>query len=267
MYGIITELYPRLKYPHLVKGLVGAWSPSLGNTGPILIDRSGRGNHGILVNMDPVTDWVVNNNKLALDFDGSVGGVNLPVKVVSRQFDNLTISFWFYNRAYNEAPLLCQNGGASILCFRAQFYNSGAFARRFQCYAGAVVIGSQETLNVWTHWVLTYQSGTLIWYENGRILGTSTGTGPAIIATTPDYFNFGHGDFGTCNALLDELLIYDRALHGTEIIELYSINRGNFLQLKSKNINTYISSSILSTTTRRCRRIPSLSKHPLIPTI
>ena len=42
----------------LADGLVGYWSPWLGSSGYRLLDRTGRGNHGTLTNMDAGTDWV-----------------------------------------------------------------------------------------------------------------------------------------------------------------------------------------------------------------
>ena len=39
---------PRYEYPSLRQGLIGAWCPSLGASGRLLIDRSGRGSHGTI---------------------------------------------------------------------------------------------------------------------------------------------------------------------------------------------------------------------------
>ena len=58
-------------YPQLWRGCVGAWCPSLGPSGSRLHDFSGRQNWATLVNMDPATDWVVDEGGLVLDFDGS----------------------------------------------------------------------------------------------------------------------------------------------------------------------------------------------------
>lgn len=58
----------------LSDGLVGYWSPWLGSSGYRLLDRTGRGNHGTLTNMDAGTDWVgatvQGRSGFSLDYDG-----------------------------------------------------------------------------------------------------------------------------------------------------------------------------------------------------
>lgn len=58
-------------YPQLWDGLVGAWCPSLGPTGAILRDLSGRANHCAFSVMDPGTDWVLSQGYYALDLDAT----------------------------------------------------------------------------------------------------------------------------------------------------------------------------------------------------
>ena len=57
--------------PGLWRGLVGAYSMGLGPTGDKLRDVSGYGNDVTLTSMDPATDWIVDDGRYALDFDGS----------------------------------------------------------------------------------------------------------------------------------------------------------------------------------------------------
>ena len=78
---------------NLLTGLVGAWCPSLGPSGYTLLDRSGRGNHGTLTNMDAGA-WV-GSNGWALSFDGTNDYVVIP----TRQFyvlrnTNKTVAAW-----------------------------------------------------------------------------------------------------------------------------------------------------------------------------
>lgn len=56
------------EYASLWDGLVGLWAPAIGPTGNALFDLSGRGNNGVLTNMDPATDWVGGEKGWALDF-------------------------------------------------------------------------------------------------------------------------------------------------------------------------------------------------------
>ena len=59
-----------MRSSNLWNGVVGFWSASAGPSGYRLLDRSGRGNHGTLTNMT-ADDWVGDDGRYALDFDGS----------------------------------------------------------------------------------------------------------------------------------------------------------------------------------------------------
>lgn len=58
------------------QGLIGLWSMRAG-AGSTLHDASRWQRHGTLTAMDPATDWVVDDNCLALDYDGSDDRVSL----------------------------------------------------------------------------------------------------------------------------------------------------------------------------------------------
>ena len=65
---------------NILTGLVGAWCPSLGPSGYTLLDRSGRGNHGTLTNMDAGSDWLGMPGGWALDFDGTNDSVAITTR-------------------------------------------------------------------------------------------------------------------------------------------------------------------------------------------
>jgi hypothetical protein len=87
---------------NILQGLIGAWCPSLGPSGYTLLDRSGRGNHGQLQNMDAGSDWVGTAGGWASDFDGTNDYVSLPSFSIANE---LTISAWFYARSTSQAIL------------------------------------------------------------------------------------------------------------------------------------------------------------------
>ena len=76
----------------LWQGLVGAWVPAFGPTGGTLFDVSAKGQHGVLVNMTPATDWAVDEKGWCLDFDGSNDHVTAP-QTITWPF---TFSVWIY---------------------------------------------------------------------------------------------------------------------------------------------------------------------------
>ena len=87
---------------NLLTGLVGAWCPSLGPSGYTLLDRSGRGHHGTMTNMDAGSDWVGTPGGWALDFDGSNDFVALPsIRVIAA----LSISMWVTLRQISQELL------------------------------------------------------------------------------------------------------------------------------------------------------------------
>ena len=67
----------RRDYSSLRQGLLGAWCPSLGATGYTLLDRSGRGNNGVLVNMDSQANWQTSGTGVGLVLDGTNDYVSL----------------------------------------------------------------------------------------------------------------------------------------------------------------------------------------------
>ena len=80
---------------NILTGLVGAWCPSLGPSGYTLLDRSGRGNHGSLVNMDAGSDWVGSPGGWVLDYDGTDDYVTARATLTGA----FTISIWANRRS------------------------------------------------------------------------------------------------------------------------------------------------------------------------
>jgi hypothetical protein len=87
-----------MRNTNLWQGVVGFWSASAGPSGYRLLDRSGRGNHGTLTNMDAATDWVVDGGRYALDFDGSNDLVDISFSAFAG-VSSATISGWFRRTA------------------------------------------------------------------------------------------------------------------------------------------------------------------------
>ena len=82
---------------NILQGLVGAWCPSLGPSGYTLLDRSVRGNHGTLTNMDAGSDWVSTPSGWALDYDGTNDHVTIGNKlndVIAGASARFTITQW-----------------------------------------------------------------------------------------------------------------------------------------------------------------------------
>jgi hypothetical protein len=92
-FSTIAHNASEAAYPHLWRGLVGAWVPSLGVTGGTLRDASGRGYHGTLTNMDAATDWQTSGGG-SLDFDGTNDYAPCGKRINASLANHLTLAMW-----------------------------------------------------------------------------------------------------------------------------------------------------------------------------
>lgn len=75
-------------YPELWRGCIGAWSPSLGQTGLELRDWSGFGRNCALLNSPT---WGLRNGTQAINFNGTSQRVDAPLNTPIASF---SVSFW-----------------------------------------------------------------------------------------------------------------------------------------------------------------------------
>jgi len=211
------------RYASLRQGLVGAWCPSLGASGFRLIDRSGYNNHGVLIGMDPGTDWVASGGKGALDFDGVNDQVNLGSSVLldSRDF---TISFWASQTGASSAtmPIGNRNTTNSYIWFRSANYLRIAFP------VGTVEFSSVTSFVGWSHYVLTGKTSSS-GLSSINLSVNSIAQSPINISDSTFTVNtLGAGYSGSFWFLgqIDDVRTYNRALTPSEIQLLYTGGRG-----------------------------------------
>lgn len=205
--------------PELWAGCVGAWCPSLGPTGDRLHDFSGRQNWGTLTNMDPSTDWVVSGGGYALDFDGTDDLVPIPYENSA----SLSVSCWVFARNINNASgeYYVSKWGANPTTAENDFY-LGSFANNWIARSGNGSSGSTSlaqsaaTANRWTHLAISRDASTLRLFVDGvetnsvsavGFQGGGTATTRLCFITALPY----------ANCQLDDIRIYNRALHPEEI--------------------------------------------------
>ena len=226
--------------PTLLHGLVGAWCPSLGPSGYTLLDRSGRGRHGVLTNMDAAGDWVSAPGGWALDFDGSNDYAVLDSQ--SNLMSNpLTLSGWLWTQTTNNRQTVVgsvsSNGGRTNWLVSVNFYNNGKL--NFWQRATGPFLNSATVVNSgeWVHWAVTRDPDGLasrIWI-NGRL--EASGTAP-FLPQTDDlgdqitaigrsggfsgyYMTQQFADFG----------VWHRTLTGAEVGALYRAGQGGLGRL------------------------------------
>lgn len=221
----------------LSRGLVGAWCPSLGASGYRLLDRSGNGNHGVLTNMDPGTDWVPSGGKLALDFDG-VNDQILANKTVAFAHDNkISIGCWAKVTSNGNRTVLV-NFGSSFELWYPLFDGGSTIALGYPGASPLQSVSNSTVFNEWVHIFITRggaSSGLSSIYLNGIKLSLLTDTvsnHPAITSST--FIGCRDGATRFAVALLDDIRVYNRVLTSSEIRLLYTGGRGVGLMPEAK---------------------------------
>ncbi len=218
------------RYASLRQGLVGAWCPSLGASGFRLIDRSGYGNHGVLTNMDPGTDWVASGSGLALDFDGTNDYVNARIPTIELSTDGCTLSLWYRNSTGTTgvyAALCSSTSATQFLIFQA----SGAainLGQRNNAGGDVGTTGGTWQSASWKNIIAVSTPSALTLYSNGLQTSTLSRTSAA---TTFNQISIGAlnraGSLSNYSiSQQDDVRIYNRALTSSEIQLLYTGGRG-----------------------------------------
>ena len=213
----------------ILQGLIGAWCPSLGPSGYTLLDRSGRGNHGTLTNMDAATDWVVSPGGWALDFDGSNDYVSLPSISVANE---VTISTWFYARSTVQGMIF--NKQTTNAAFNMPIFSGSLYIR-----GGGItpVVTATIIANTLYHAVATIKGTVGTIYLNG--VQAATGSVAAIANTTGVCEIGRYGDFGGgyyFNGWLSDVGLWNRALTAPEAAELYRRQQGGLGRLLTQQV-------------------------------
>jgi hypothetical protein len=85
-------------------------------------------------------------------------------------------------------------------------------------------------LNNWSHVAVTYDGGTMRVFVNG-VLENSQATSISSLLNTSEGFMMGGADFGGgskifCQAVLDEVALYKRALTAGEVLDIFNVGSG-----------------------------------------
>jgi hypothetical protein len=228
-------------YPNLFKGLVGAWCPSMGVTGNTLRDLSGRNNHGTLTNMDPATDWVIDNGQYALDFDGSNDYISFSNSEVGKFYqDNFTVSVWVCSTDSSGYEVIIGRDNLNNRSWVIGYGGSGANFQFFDFVSTQHCFSTVDPIiNKWYLVTVTRQSFDISIYIDGS-LNSST-----VQSQVTNYNQDAETRFGSrgyagfeqwFNGKISEVLFYSRALSPNEIKQLYQLGRGGLFTLKPKTI-------------------------------
>jgi len=229
-----------LLYPHLNVGCVGAWCPSVDRSrSTLLTDQSGYGNNGTLTNMDPATDWVASEGKVALDFDGVNDYVNCGnIQTITT---GLTIAIWFYRSASTLSVAIGRYGISSMRGYGLFQYgvdNKYYFlvSPNGSTEQGVGSISADTVFGTWISLIGTYSPNGCILYRNGTpVVVTDFGT-PSSIYATSQVLEIGKIAGIQARCQIDDIRIYNRALPAAQVKQLYEIGRGGAYATKRKRV-------------------------------
>ena len=221
----------------LLDGIIGCWSPSVRGSGYLLPDLSGRGNHGVLTNMDAGTDWpgaaVRGSHGLVLDYDGTNDFTDCGSRLNTACNGNVTVSMWVQINKQNTLQYLFANVAASgANCNIGLIFTASNRLGWTQAATSIDATGATITNTQWHHVCVTRagvaNSWTLGVWVDGVATTTSTSVNPTAAASN-GAIAFGRaGSFNGvyAQAAIGETALYQRALAAAEVLQVYRQGNG-----------------------------------------
>ena len=215
-------------YESLRRGLVGAWCPSLGDSGYLVRDRSGRGMHLIAGSASEQQFWVASGAGVAMAFNGTA--VNAPATSSGRGFpsggQSRTLAGWVYPIAggtgFTEFLAIAATSGQQFRLINDPAGSNFAFGDSINLANNLTwPAGQLPVLARWDHVAITLQSNAYAVYRNGVVARSGT-FGVAINTGSVTAIRVGVATQGTINGYVDDVRIYNRALTPAEILLLAS---------------------------------------------
>ena len=203
------------------KGLVGCWlagNPACKRSGKLL-DLSPYRNHGTLTNMDPQTDWVNDEERSSLDFDGVDDYVLTSSNMRNTPF---SVAFWYFRKTNSSVDTVFHYGNGSGVrkSLHLRMYASSTF--RFGMYGDDLDVSLTAGLNTWSFIVCVLDSNyTQYVYEDGNLIGSRTAGG--FLVNTDDTAQIGtlSSTAEFADVKINSILNYNRALSANEVKQLY----------------------------------------------
>jgi len=210
-------------------GLVAHWTKDEGS-GTLVLDASGNGNVGMLVN-NP--SWTVGRIDGALDFDGLDDHVQVADRTNLDIASDLTIAAWIFPRTLgtNDQGRIvdkASHDGTGGYVFRLNSANRIGF-QQSGVVAGVDSGDNAISLNAWNHVTAVVESGTLVTlYVDGAFVGSGTLSSPITANNKSLRIGIRHDGGQAFDGIIDDLRVYERAIPVSEINELYALGSDKF---------------------------------------
>jgi len=142
------------------------------------------------------------------------------------------------------------DAGVDVHYFMGYDYNAGTrrvYVNRQRQNTSNNLIQTNTTLgtSTWHHIVLTYNATTLEGYLDGTSFGTlgtsgnGAGSGVDIFQVGQESSGYSGGTGGYCDANIDEVGVWSRAITSAEVTELYNSGSGKAYPFTSGTIKSY----------------------------
>jgi len=208
-------------------GLVAYYT--LDDTSGAVIDSSGNGNNGANNGAARGVTGKINN---AFSFDGADDYVNSTYKPVYDSDTSFSYSFWINSSGTGAKDIIKADDGDFVGC---ELADGKAFCHTRIGPSHVGVIGTSDVNDsVWHHIVYVYKrNGNMeLWVDGVNEASSSTASQGAINISIPLWFGAGNW-LGTPTrpypGKVDEFGIWNRALTGSEIAELWNGGSGKAL--------------------------------------
>lgn len=127
-----------------------------------------------------------------------------------------TVSMWVYPRAYKDSYVMVA-GNHGNGDFIGHIMTGGGNMRVYS--AGNIYdIPSVLILNQWQHWVVVANGTDVSFYRNGTFVGSKTFAGDLDVG----YIGSGYSDQFVTDGNLDSVIVLNRSLSNTEILNMYN---------------------------------------------
>lgn len=196
-------------------GLVGWWKLN-GNLASSVGAATGTQSGGVVA-----VNGQNNTPNGAYSFNGTDGYIAIPGTWGGSSWSATTVSAWYKGTATNGSfQALVQPVDANFIHLslsasgnNAVYVNSGSILTPI----------SAQSVGAWHHAVIATQSGSTSYYLDGVKIGSTIATTYTnLTATTSLQFGRGFGSSRYFNGTLDDIRIYNRALSGSEVLQLYN---------------------------------------------
>lgn len=217
-----------------LEGLMAAWHFDE-NTGSIAHDSQGLHDGAITG-----AAWVPGINGSALNFDGTTGNVLIPNNGAFNPLtDKVSFSVWFkLDQVGSDGAFLHQN---MKYLFRIDAQGKISFALYTPDWHDVVLSWSDRILDTdWHNAVATYDGAIMKIYIDGVLKTSGENTG-SMRSTTASVYLGKQSSINPFDGILDELLMYDKALTQEEVLQIYSATpdpgNGSANLISSWNLN------------------------------